>query len=98
MALDYPMNDYRVYVLRNSTHRHYIGVSDDVTRRLDQHNTGVSRWAGANGPWSLVWQSDPLPLGEARKLENLLKRQKGGSGFYRLTGLARPVSGREKPA
>ena len=26
--------------------------------------------------------------GNARRLENLLKRQKGGSGFYQITGLA----------
>jgi predicted GIY-YIG superfamily endonuclease len=81
------MSVYWVYVLRNPSHRHYIGVSDDVARRLEQHNTGVSRWAGANGPWLLVWQSDRLTLSEARKLENLLKRQKGGAGFYQLTGL-----------
>jgi hypothetical protein len=36
-----------------------------------------------------MWQSDALALGEARKLENLLKRQKGGAGLYRLTGLSR---------
>jgi hypothetical protein len=29
-------------------------------------------------------------LGDARNLENLLKRQKGGVGFYRLTGLPQP--------
>ena len=46
-------------------------------------------WAGANGPWLLVWKSEPLALGEARKLENLLKRQNGGAGFYRITGLRR---------
>jgi hypothetical protein len=31
-----------------------------------------------------------MPLGDARKLENLLKRQKGGAGFYRITGLPQP--------
>ena len=29
-----------------------------------------------------------MSLSEARKLENLLKRQKGGEGFYKITGLA----------
>ncbi len=28
-----------------------------------------------------------MSISDARKLENLLKRQKGGDGFYRMTGL-----------
>jgi putative endonuclease len=83
------MPAYRVYILRNAQSRHYIGVSDDPERRLLQHNAGISRWAGANGPWELIWVSDPQDLSAARKLENLLKRQKGGDGFYRITGLSR---------
>ncbi len=83
------MTAYRVYVLCNAQARHYIGVSSDPEKRLAQHNTGVSRWAGSNGPWNLIWMSAPQSLGAARKLENLLKRQKGGAGFYRLTGLQR---------
>ncbi len=83
------MVTYFVYVLRNAQNRHYIGVSDDPERRLRQHNAGISQWAGANGPWQLIWKSGPLSLGDARKLENLLKRQHGGSGFYRITGLQR---------
>jgi hypothetical protein len=38
-------------------------------------------------PGPCVWESETPSLGAARKLENLLKRQKGGRGFYRLTGL-----------
>jgi putative endonuclease len=80
---------YRVYVLQNSVGSFYIGLSEDIAVRLAQHNAGVSKWTKSRGPWGLVWSSDPLSLSEARKLENLLKRQKGGAGFYRLTGLAR---------
>ena len=72
---------YRVYLLRNSQNRRYVGVSSDVERRLAQHNAGVSRWTRGRGPWQLVWQSVPMSLGEARQLENRLKRQKGGNGL-----------------
>jgi hypothetical protein len=34
-----------------------------------------------------VWKSVEIPLAEARKLESLIKKQKGGIGFYNLTGL-----------
>jgi predicted GIY-YIG superfamily endonuclease len=82
---------YRVYIVRNPQLRHYIGLSDDVTRRVEQHNHGVSQWTRSRGPWELIWTSDSLSLSNARKLENLLKRQKGGAGFYRLTGLIPPT-------
>ena len=80
---------YQVYVLRNPAGRLYIGLSEDVSLRVTQHNAGVSDWTRSRGPWSLMWTSGFLTLSEARKLESLLKRQKGGLGFYKLTGLAR---------
>ena len=83
---------YRVYLLQNPDGRHYIGLSDELQRRLSQHNDGVSHWTRHRGPWTLIWHSDFMTLSEARKLENLLKRQKGGDGLYRLTGLSRPGS------
>ena len=41
------------------------------------------------GPWTLAWQSANLSLGDARNLENRLKRQGRGKGFYSITGLPR---------
>ena len=81
---------YRVYVLQNHERKFYIGLSDNVARRIDHHNFGSSKWTRGKGPWKLVWESEWINLSEARKLELLLKRQKGGDGFYRLTGLLRP--------
>jgi len=83
---------YQVYVLQNSARQFYIGLSEDVGIRVQQHNEGVSKWTRSRGPWNLVWTSVPMSLSEARKLENLLKRQKGGEGFYRLTGLEKSHS------
>lgn len=79
--------EYWVYVLRNPTGRHYIGVTNDPARRLDDHNAGRSKWTSKHGPWEMVWHEGPMSLGAARKKEMWLKRQKGGRGFYRLTGL-----------
>jgi putative endonuclease len=78
---------YRAYLLRNAKSATYIGISNNVLRRLDDHNSGKSRWTKSRGPWELVWQSRPLSLSEARKLENLLKRQKGGAGLAPLLAL-----------
>ena len=78
---------YSVYVLQNPDGRFYIGITDDVLRRLHQHNHGVSNRPRARGPWTLVWQKNAMTLSQARKLESELKRQKGGDGFFRMTGL-----------
>src|SRR6266478_1735273 len=78
---------YRVYVLQNHGGRFYVGLTDDVPRRVREHNNGQSRWTKARGPWCVVWQSQELTLTEARKLENRLKRQGRGKGFYAITGL-----------
>jgi putative endonuclease len=78
---------YRVYVLQNREGKFYIGLSADVANRLADHNAGRSRWTKGKGPWHLVWESEGLALSAARKLENRLKRQGRGSGFYSITGL-----------
>jgi len=78
---------YQVYILNNSADRSYIGLSQDPERRLTQHNNGLSKWTRGRGPWRLEWTSAPMSLGEARKLENLLKRQKGGVGLVKLKDL-----------
>ena len=75
------MEFYRVYVLLNEQARRYIGLTENLERRLQQHNAGVSKWTKNRGPWKLVWQSEPMSLSNARKLENQLKRQKGGRGL-----------------
>ena len=80
---------YRVYIIQNPEGKFYIGLSDDLARRVEEHTTGQSRWTKGRGPWQIVWQSEELSLSEARRLENRLKRQKGGHGLFHLTGVWR---------
>jgi putative endonuclease len=80
---------YSVYVLKNPAGRFYIGVTDNVCRRVIQHNSGISNWTRGKGPWALVFEKNGMNLSAARKFEIELKRQKGGDGFFRVTGLGR---------
>ncbi len=80
---------YQVYVIKNEQDRFYIGLSEDIEKRLTDHNTGISTWTRHRGPWHLVWTSAQMNLKEARQLENFLKAQKGGDGFYRHIGIPR---------
>ena len=80
---------YQVYVIRNESGRYYIGMSEDVEHRLIQHNSGESKWTKGKGPWALVWTSEAMSITDARRLENFLKNQKGGNGFFEYTSLPR---------
>jgi putative endonuclease len=86
------VKQYQVYVIQNPDGRFYIGISENISLRVQQHNEGVSKWTKSRGPWALVWTSPNYSLSDARKMENLLKRQKGGLGFFKLTGLKFPGS------
>jgi len=83
---------YRVYVIQNREGKFYIGLSNDAARRVEQHNTGQSRWTQGRGPWAIAWQSEELSLTDARKLENRPKGQGRGKGFFTITGLHRDSS------
>ena len=72
---------YCVYILQNPVGKRYIGITSDLNARLIQHNNGSSKWTKGKGPWTLEWKSAPLPLSQARQIENKLKRQKGGAGL-----------------
>ena len=78
------MKVYRVYVIRNSEGRLYIGLSEDVAHRLEQHNAGESKWTAKFGPWDLEWTSGEMKPGDVRRLENRMKCQKGGRGLDQL--------------
>src|SRR5947208_16001677 len=71
---------YRVYVIQNRDGKFYIGLSDDVGRRMSQDNPGDSSGTRPKGPWTLVWQSGALSHSQARELEKRMNRQKGGLG------------------
>jgi len=60
-----------------------------VANRLNDHNSEKSKWTAKYAPWQLEWTSGWMTLGAARKLENLMKRQKGGQGLERLMEINR---------
>jgi putative endonuclease len=79
-----------VYIVQNPEGQFYTGITTDLERRIQDHNSGISQWTKHRGPWQLVWNQECPTISEARKLENKLKRQARGDGFFKLTGLQRP--------
>ena len=66
-----------VYILRGSSGRHYIGSAVDFDARFAQHlrgHTATTKRLGDN--LQIVAKKEVPSLGEARKLERILKRKK----------------------
>ena len=82
---------YYVYVLWSDCgHRFYIGVSENPEKRLQQHNLNRRGWSARFAPWRLVYSHSYPDYSAARRQELQLKAQKGGQGFWKMTGLAAP--------
>jgi putative endonuclease len=72
-----------VYILQSeSTHRFYIGSTNDLTRRQAEHARGHNLATRGRGPWKLVYKEEYESLLEARRRESEIKRWKS-SGMIR---------------
>ncbi len=69
-----------VYILKSkSTGRFYCGQTDDVERRLRQHNDptyhGSKTTKRFEGLWELIWQQSCTTRSDALKLEKKIKKR-----------------------
>ncbi|QOR77173.1 MAG: GIY-YIG nuclease family protein [Thermoflavifilum sp.] len=65
---------YYVYVLKSEDYpRFYIGITNDIHRRLSEHNQGHTRSTRMYRPWHVVWVEKHPDRKEARKRESYLK-------------------------
>ncbi len=60
---------YKVYVLYSSSHNKiYIGQTDNLERRLSEHNTGLlSAYTKRYKPWQVVYTEEYKTRSEALK-------------------------------
>jgi len=68
-----------VYILRsvNEPVRHYVGVTTDLDRRLDEHNSGRPIHTNKFKPWEL---SVSIGFADAVKAHNVEQYLKSNSG------------------
>lgn len=79
-------NMYYIYVLKSEVNGHrYIGMSEDVTKRLKEHNAGKTKSTKYSKPWRIVHVEQLNNRIEARKREKYLK---SGTGREFLDKLA----------
>jgi putative endonuclease len=66
-----------IYILRSLVNsRYYIGSTDNILRRIDEHNNGKSIYTRLTKPFELVFSQNFATLSEARSIEYRLKKMK----------------------
>ena len=79
-----------VYILRSlKDHRLYVGETRDVQKRLDRHNSGLTRSTRHRGPFELVAAKRLPDRSAALRLEKLLKTLAGSEEKNRLVAEGR---------
>ena len=65
-----------VYILYSSSlDRYYAGHTDDVTRRLNQHNTGKGNYTSKGIPWTIIHLFECNSKSDAVRLEMKIKKR-----------------------
>jgi len=74
----------------------YKGITEDMQRRLEQHNTGQSSFTSTKMPWTLVYLKEMSCKREAIIEEKRLKKLNRAS-LERLTDLYEENLSRSRP-
>lgn len=69
----------KVYILKSlKDNSFYTGITDNLTQRLKNHNSGSSKYTNIKRPYKLVWYCVFSNKSKAVDFEKYLKQ---GSGF-----------------
>lgn len=76
---------FTVYILKNTiSNRHYIGNTNDLVRRLAEHNRGHTKSTRQKGKWDIIYSENYNESIDAKRREKQIKSYKGGNGFKKL--------------
>ncbi len=76
---------FTVYILKSkTTGKFYIGCTNNIIRRLQEHNANKTRSIKNKGPFELIHQENYNSLSEGRIRERKIKLYKGGNAFKKL--------------
>ena len=66
---------FYVYVIKSKNDKSiYIGYSNDLKRRMEEHNTGKSIYTKNKYPYELIYYESYKSMSDAKFRENNLKR------------------------
>ena len=68
---------YIVYILYSSSiDKYYVGYTNDIGRRLSEHNRQKGKYTDGGIPWCLVHQEEYKSKSEAMNREKTIKSKK----------------------
>ena len=70
---------FHAYILENLQGRFYTGHTDDLARRLGEHNSTAgpkTKHTLKNGPWRVVWSEEHATRAAAMAREKQIKAMK----------------------
>ncbi|MBI4100175.1 GIY-YIG nuclease family protein [Candidatus Microgenomates bacterium] len=80
---------FTTYILQSERDRgYYIGSTDNIEKRIIQHNRGYSRYTKNRGPFKLIYQETYSSRSEAKKREYYLKSLKSRIAIEKLINAA----------
>jgi len=69
---------YYVYILKSQKdNSRYIGVTKDLKRRIQEHNSGSAKYSSSKRPYKLVWYCAFIDEKKAYDFEKYLKSSSG---------------------
>ncbi len=69
---------YYVYVLWSyKLQKRYVGSTENILKRIDEHNRGCNKFTKGGKPWELVHEEEYTSKNEALKREKYLKTGQG---------------------
>ena len=76
---------FYTYILQNTgSKRYYIGATNNILRRIEEHNRGQTKSTRQKNKWILIYSEQYITSIEAKKRERMIKSYKGGNAFKKL--------------
>jgi putative endonuclease len=81
---------FHVYILQSrSTGRYYVGHTENLTKRVFEHNNNRTDAIKNRGPWDLVYSEEYTTRSEASRRERQMKKMKSHAWIERLVRASR---------
>ena len=81
-----------VYIIKSECGRFYVGSTDNVEKRLKQHNSKKFKgWTNRYNKWKVVYTECFITRNEAIKRERQIKAMKRGNEFTKLIVSDNPI-------
>lgn len=72
------------YILYCSDHTYYVGSTNNIDRRIADHQRGLSKATKGRLPVTLVFVKEFITLREARSYEHFIKKQRNKKFYEKL--------------